>query len=336
MGCKPQARRFRDSNAMLQADIPENVVFQHLIVDDPLQPLSWKVRNILGHEKELRNLDTAQLFFEDTSSSLKKDLDAIYVSISQDEDGQHRFVNMGKAQRLLKHSAAASLMLQTSPESEVKSLVEDGRAVALFARPRTDQVASEQPAKLDLGARDDLCPKSVTWTNYDVIPDLSIGRTQRLILCDEATLTRDMPSEKIFEHLKLIVNCHEHRVAKGKYRIGSCSTEEHPAVICEAVHSWHAADTARMNEKNDAIQAAIWENLQHGTVAVHCLAGIHRAACIVACHFLYRHYVLGHTELPCDPKEIYRRLKAARPHVDPAYAHVLKSYQTHLRRKTGE
>ena len=25
-----------------------------------------------------------------------------------------------------------------------------------------------------------------------------------------------------------------------------------------------------------------------GSVAVHCLAGIHRAACIVACHFLFR------------------------------------------------
>ena len=44
-----------------------------------------------------------------------------------------------------------------------------------------------------------------------------------------------------------------------------------------------------MNDANDAIQEAIWAQLQRGTVAVHCLAGIHRAACIVACHYLWRY-----------------------------------------------
>ena len=59
----------------------------------------------------------------------------------------------------------------------------------------------------------------------------------------------------------------------------------------------------------------MWATLQGGgTVAIHCLAGIHRAAMITACHFLYRHHVLGHTSatvrrggmqrearLPCGP-----------------------------------
>eukprot|EP00971_Amphidinium_carterae_P252919 5021238-Amphidinium_carterae.1 len=36
-----------------------------------------------------------------------------------------------------------------------------------------------------------------------------------------------------------------------------------------------------MNKRNDEIQKAMWTALQRGTVAVHCLAGIHRA--LIAC-----------------------------------------------------
>ena len=79
------------------------------------------------------------------------------------------------------------------------------------------------------------------------------------------------------------------------------------------------------------MQAAIWDHLQRGTVAVHCLAGIHRAACIVACHYLWRHYALGQSEVPSKPDVIYRRLQAVRPAVAPAYAHVLRSYETYLK-----
>merc|ERR1712014_18216 len=123
----------------------------------------------------------------------------------------------------------------------------------------------------------------------------------------------------------------------GKYKIGACShnSTDRPAIICQAVHGWHGQPPESMNATNDQIQASIWEHLQHGTVAVHCLAGIHRAACIVACHFLYRYYILGHTDIPHDTVEIYRRLKAARPHVEPAYAHVLRSYENHLKNITG-
>ena len=86
-----------------------------------------------------------------------------------------------------------------------------------------------------------------------------------------------------------------------------------------------------MNAANDEIQAAIWAHLQRGTVAVHCLAGIHRAACIVACHFLYRHYTLGHHQLPCQADEIYRCLRSVRPAVSPAYRDVMREYEAHLR-----
>ena len=54
------------------------------------------------------------------------------------------------------------------------------------------------------------------------------------------------------------------------------------------------------------IQTEMWQAQQKGTVAVHCLAGIHRAACIMACQYLYRHYVVGHTEISANNSEIYR------------------------------
>jgi len=168
-----------------------------------------------------------------------------------------------------------------------------------------------------------------------VIRDLSIGRTQRLILCNETTLTRTLPEEKIFEYLRLIVNCHESSGSAKKYQIGSCSSAQKPAIIWQAVHEWHALTGENMNRVNDAIQTAIWDALQNGTVAVHCLAGIHRAACIVACHFLWRHYALGHKDVPCDPSAIYASLQAQRPAVSPAYSHVLNNYQAHLRRCHG-
>merc|ERR1712117_436956 len=101
------------------------------------------------------------------------------------------------------------------------------------------------------------------------------------------------------------------------YKIGSCSTEDKPKVIFQAVHQWFSLGSD-MNKTNDEIQEAMWEALQSGTVAVHCLAGIHRAACIVACHFLWRYYALGHKHIPGDSPSIYCKLQAVRRHVTPA------------------
>merc|ERR1712080_190192 len=114
--------------------------------------------------------------------------------------------------------------------------------------------------------------------------------------------------------------------------MGSCASQDPPLGIFQAVHEWHGLNDTEMNRVNDEIQRNMWDALQRGTVAVHCLAGIHRAACIVACHFLWRHYALGHRDVPCDPTVIYRRLKAVRPAVSPAYTHVLQKYEAHLKR----
>jgi len=102
-------------------------------------------------------------------------------------------------------------------------------------------------------------------------------------------------------------------------------------VLCHAVHTWSRASD-NIEAKCDEMQVAIWQGLQKGSVAVHCLAGIHRAACIVACQYLYRHYTLGHGQITDNHDEIYRQMKAVRPAVSPAYTHVLMQYQAHLKR----
>lgn len=63
--------------------------------------------------------------------------------------------------------------------------------------------------------------------------------TQRLILCDENTLCREMPEERIFEHLTLIVNCHETQAASRK-RPGVASGGFYIGVACKRrkVGSW--------------------------------------------------------------------------------------------------
>ena len=100
------------------------------------------------------------------------------------------------------------------------------------------------------------------------------------------------------------------QASASKYAVGTKGKLE---VIAHAVHNWWRAGAAATVEHNDAIQRAIWRHLRGGgSVAVHCLAGIHRAACIVACHFLYRHYTLGHAEVPADAADIYAKLISVR------------------------
>jgi len=204
----------------------------------------------------------------------------------------------------------------------------------LYSRPSSLQSDAWNPL---VDFANELCPKWSLGCNYDVIPELSLGPTQKLILSDEETLRRQRPEERIFEHLCLIVNCHENaaRVPGNFYKIGVCSTGQMPDIICQQVHKWYQDSESEMNRINDVMQAKIWDALQRGTVVVHCLAGIHRAACIVACHFLWRHYVLRDRGVTNDVFEIYACLKAARPHVEPAYGLVLERYKKHLQSVTA-
>eukprot|EP00927_Polykrikos_kofoidii_P061386 TRINITY_DN56222_c0_g1_i1.p1 TRINITY_DN56222_c0_g1~~TRINITY_DN56222_c0_g1_i1.p1 ORF type:complete len:339 (+),score=25.11 TRINITY_DN56222_c0_g1_i1:29-1018(+) len=320
----------------LVVGFPDNALFRQLVVVDPVDPTSWIVRTLAGKELSLTADNVRIKLGEDFQASYGISLSMVCVSVSQDDDGQHNFVSLAEAAKALHEKTGERLHLFT--ESDVKAARENGDAVMFYARAQEqgDDQGEGSLLRSSSGVSgwyptgpDEFCPHaSIYARNYTVIPDLSIGATQRLILCDEATLTRVLPEELIFDHLKLIVNCHESTISRGKYKVGVCGTGEMPDVICQAVHRWF--DNSDINRVNDKMQEAMWKSLQTGTVAVHCLAGIHRAACIVACHYLWRHYVLGHRDIPSDANEIYRRLKAVRPAVSPAYTHVLQSYQAHL------
>lgn len=339
--------------AVLQVQFPDDLQLQYsrLILPDPLDPHTWRA---VPHRHNAE-LPLTQAFWEDMVGGFNLDMDSILISVAQEDDGRHRFVRLSDVARVV---LVPGETLTFVGEAEAKDLRDKVGAALLYARahvsappagrrsePGVRQGVLGALSQLAGGGRsggydgggygtgDDLCPKVSIWaSNYSVIPDLCEGRTQRLILCDEATLMRSLPEEKIFDYLSLIVNCHEAKLAPGKYQVGACSSSKPPEVICQAVHTWYSMETNTMNRVNDQIQASMWESLQSGTVAVHCLAGIHRAACIVACHYLWRHYALGHQHIPSDPGEIYRRLQAVRPAVSPAYQHVLQKYVDHLKK----
>jgi len=324
----------------LKLGLPGSVLFLELVLKEPLNPSSWTViRKRTLVETALSDAAEASTFFTDVADAHQVPLEAIFISISQDADGCHNFINLGEVAAALLDRGSGGGEEEQRPltqvfEEDVKAVREKMEIAMLYAKAGDFRIATATGRGLPIPMVDEMCPHASMWaTNYSVIPELSVGLTQRMILCDERTLCLQVPEELIFEHLKLIVNCHQVKVSEGQYKIGACSSQSPPQVICQAVHRWFSLGAEDMNRANDEIQEAMWENLQHGTVAVHCLAGIHRAACIVACHFLWRYYVLGHTDLPSEARQIYNRLQAARPAVEPAYAHVLENYAAHLKRR---
>jgi len=289
---------------------------------DPLQPSTWSVEMAAGGPP----LAFAEAVAR--TPSFLGTLGSPLVSVAQDADGQHRFIRLS--------DAMTGKTLALLSEAEAKAL----DAQLLYARPGplprcaapTEALATLPSSETDFShlVRDDFAPHD-GYTNYSVVPWLCLGPTQRVLLSDERTLTCGHPSERIMEHVSLVVNCHEDSCDWGKYKLGQ-AVPGGPKVITEALHKWYSFGGASTADKNDAIQRAIWAHLeQGGSVAVHCLAGIHRAACIVACQFLFRHYVLGHKHVPNEVDDIYRKLQSVRPHVSPAYLHILKEYEAHVR-----
>ena len=257
--------------------------------------------------------------------------DAVYISVSQREDGRHRFVALSEA---LGGAHPLALLDEDDIKEGASASATPSRLV--YARSPLPETPQEIAAAAATWDHPDLTPHR-GWTNYSVLPWLCLGRTNAMMLSDEETLCRDQ-TDPIFRHLTLIVNCHQDAPAR-QYKAGAPWHGAAPSVVSHAVHKWFGYSPAGRDaicRKIDAINEAMWEAVQRGTVAVHCLAGIHRAACIMACHFLYRHHVLGHASVPSDTSDIYEKMISVRPNVSPAYAHILNGYQNYLKRKRDE
>ena len=133
--------------------------------------------------------------------------DATYVSIHQQKDGRHDFVCLRDV--LNQHNP-----LRVFDEAEVK-----GRGRLFCAARKAQNLSQIGATPTTLWDYPELAPHG-TWTNYSVVPWLCLGRTAAVILSDEETLCRQLPDERIFEHLRLVINCHQDRPGRA-YRAGA-------------------------------------------------------------------------------------------------------------------
>lgn len=342
---------------MTSVDEPMIVQFEEhasldmLLLQRPLQADSWKgvLKKVNGAEADPSA--KSRPLMDVVLSGFPADVAGkrLIVQHRMDTLGRHEYIDLSElAQRWAKDGREAMQQpLVTLTEEEVKRMG-PGAAYVLRATPAAElrtsaaasavaarQVAQQHADAVAAGADPAelaLCPPMSLYCNYSVIDDLTLGRTQRVMLADEATLARGgqtMPP--IFNHLSLIVNCHQDQTANrpGKYRVGSAK----PAIVFQPVHKLYGSHpTVVINVLTDVV-AAMWASLQKGSVVVHCLAGLHRAPAVVACFYLYRHYALGHTHLPADIEEIYRRMRAVRPSVAPlGYIELIRQFHAHMER----
>ena len=129
-------------------------------------------------------------------------------------------------------------------EDIVKANVEASGSIMVFARPENETFTPMQNRRTSSGLK--------VWENFSICPEVSLGPNQKLILCDENTLKQTQGSP-IFDSLTLIVNCHQsEEVCKPKkYKIGSCSSNDPPKVISNAVHEWWTYDEEKVNAVNN-------------------------------------------------------------------------------------
>lgn len=300
--------------------------YESIIMHNTTDPKTWVVKDKFRLTLELSNSSHAVMFFSCLFAG--HTADELWVSVQQDHKGRHKFVSLTSAWEICTGSAQVPELMLVEEEF-VKTVP---GSVLLYARPQSEKQGSKKSVKRNMEFRSSPAKfdiREYRWSNYSVIPQLSIGNN-KMILCDENTLCSQLPDDRVFDNLVLIVNCHENKCCLTKYKVGTCSTNSPPAVICHAVHTWSRSFDS-INRKCDEIQTAIWQALQNGSVAVHCLAGIHRAACIVACQYLYRHYKVGQKRISANHDEIYRQMIAVRPAVSPAYTHVLMSYEAFVK-----
>jgi hypothetical protein len=179
-------------------------------------------------------------------------------------------------------------------------------------------------------------PKTVVWfatyhyTNegyqdYHIVEELCWGQN-KLVISNESVLTAPLSGRpSVLDNISLIVNCN--MASPPPYTVKS------QRVICHPVHAMSRARGAS-DFKLAAINEDIWAGLQTGNVVVHCLAGVHRASCIVVSHALFRHYKLKHTHISSDIATIYTKLASIRKGVQPlGYLALVTSFREYLEKE---
>lgn len=296
---------------------------------NPLDPRTWLVICEDGSEQPLDSV------FDWFASAIQTPLEHTFVQFRMDDLGRHEYVCLREAYEKARGaglglSEATPAPLAVILEDEVKSLRQRfGQAVLILSAALPQEVSTNPVIKQDSV---ELCPPPGWRRNYTVCDDLTLGRTQRVMLSDEDTLHVGVESNgvTIFNYLTLIVNCHETADAMmpGKYSVGSAR----PSIIFQPIHTLLSATPQTIIKVMDSIQKRIWECSQEGSVVVHCLAGVHRAPTVVVCQYLYRHYALGQTEVCNDVETIYSRLRSVRPHVEPlSYIRLISTYEAYLK-----
>mmetsp|Transcript_75882 Transcript_75882/g.138761 ORF Transcript_75882/g.138761 Transcript_75882/m.138761 type:complete len:324 (+) Transcript_75882:113-1084(+) len=308
---------------MLRAPFGPNAAgVQYLLLPNPLDSSTWMVQGAEFGDLPLHAV--VQLL----PLVLGRYSDA-YVQFRMDERGRHEYVSLGEAVTRVKGSEGSALTVYNEDfVKEKKAEVGDDNVLVLTARIK-------QPGEDVAASPDDdltLCPPMGLYRNYTVCDDLTLGRTQRIMLSDESTLRSGVERNKIeiFNYLTLIVNCHENSRANrpGKYSVGTAT----PELVFEPIHQLFGASPEVVIDKMNHIQERMWDCLQRGSIAVHCLAGVHRAPTVVCCHYLWRHYHLGHKDVCPDIKTIYQRLSRVRSGVEPlSYIQIIHLYEKYLK-----
>lgn len=163
------------------------------------------------------------------------------------------------------------------------------------------------------------------YSDYTILDELRVGRNQLLLSNESCLLKRGGRAlDSNFQNISLIVNCHMQSVPVDYYAV-PCR------VMCHAVHQLSRMPAHHRMQVFLEINEAIWEGLQTGTVVVHCLAGVHRASCVVVSHMLYRHFVKGQTYLSSDILTNYAGLAKIRRGVEPlGYIDLVRDFRNYL------
>ena len=306
-------------------NIPNQIVKQ-LELFDPLKPTTWII--ILKKNNEKINLKTKKgqkIFFH-----LKNYLEDKIINISTDQLGRHEYIilkyfYLKKTKIYTKEKILKNFIFKIYTEEDQEVITTEEAKILNLIKPKEE--IKNKKYKIKKIKEDKLCP-IINTENYNYINQLSLGPLKRILISDLKTLTNKRNLIPIFKEIKLIINCKDYEYSKNtvKYSVG-----ENPEIIYEPLHKLIFLCKNEIVKKIHFIQNKIWENLQKGSVVIHCKSGVHRAPTMVVCHFLFRYYVIKDFSICNNILLIYELIKSVRPKVRPKnYLPMIEEYERYL------